>query len=296
MKPHKPRIAEPQKTASLTAKTEAREHWVLPSGTPVLRRGLCALAQPVLTRTQHTPHFFFHDATVLLIAAGRLDLNNDIHSLSVAPQASLLLVEPGTCVNLVKTPDEHEKCFRSIFLTLSATLLQVFQRNSFSHASDSAHQAPYTLTPLDDDLAATFQLVLESVDSKRVSDDRLQCRLMDLLFALTERGHDFRAPKQSGTAGRLRTLISEAPDQTWTAHEAGRALAMSEATLRRRLANESVRFEHLLIDTRMHHALMLLQTTTWSIPHIAQACGYQSSARFSNRFRARFGYLPSAVR
>lgn len=296
MKPHKPRIAEPQETASQTAKTEAREHWKLPSGTPVLRRGLCALAQPVLTRTQHTPRFLFHDATVLLIEAGRLDLNHDIHSLSVTPQASLLLVEAGTCVNLVKTPDEHQQCFRSIFLTLSASLLESFQRNNHAHSPVSTNQAPYALAPLDDDLAATFQLVLESVDSKPVSDERLQCRLMDLLFALVERGHDFRVPTQSGTAGRLRTLISEAPDQAWTAHEAGRALAMSEATLRRRLANESVRFEHLLIDTRMHHALMLLQTTTWSIPHIAQACGYQSSARFSNRFRARFGYLPSTVR
>lgn len=296
MNQHKLRLVEPQQTASLTAHVAAHKHWELPSGTPVLRRGLCALAQPVLTRVQHTPGFLFHDATVLLIAAGRLDLDDDTHPLAIDAQASLLLVEPGTCVNLVKTPDDHEKCFRSIFLTLSAPLLEAFQRTSHAHPSNGAKQAPYALTALDDDLAATFQLVLESVDIKRVSDERLQCRLMDLLFALAERGHVFRGPIQSGTAGRLRTLISEAPDQAWTAHEAGRALAMSEATLRRRLASESVRFENLLIDTRMHHALMLLQTTSWSIPHVAQACGYQSPARFSERFRARFGYLPSGVR
>ncbi|TGV10812.1 AraC family transcriptional regulator [Alcaligenaceae bacterium 429] len=296
MTQHKPRLQEPLQTASPAVQTKAHKHWVLPSGTPVLRRGLCALAQPVLTRTQHTPGFLFHDATVLLIVAGRLDLDDDTHQLALDAQASLLLVEPGTCVNLVKTPDEHEKCFRSIFLTLSTTLLEAFRRTSHANPSDAARQAPYGLAALDDDLAATFQLVLESVDIKRVSDERLQCRLIDLLFALAERGHVFHGPKQSGTAGRLRTLISEAPDQAWTAHEAGRALAMSEATLRRRLASESVRFENLLIDTRMHHALMLLQTTSWSIPHVAQACGYQSPARFSERFRARFGYLPSGVR
>lgn len=296
MSQHTLRITEPRQTASLTAQAGAYKHWSLPSGTPVLRRGLCALAQPILTRAQHTPRFLFHDATVLLVAAGRLDLEDDIHPLAINAQASLLLVQPGTCVNIVKTPDAHEKCFRSIFLTLSTSLLEAFQRTNDAQIPSNTNLAPYRLTPLDDDLSATFHRVLNGVDITRVSDERLQCQLLDLLFALAERGHTFTIAKQSGTAERLRTLISEAPDQAWTAHEAGRALAMSEATLRRRLANENVRFEHLLIDTRMHHALMLLQTTSWSIPHIAQACGYQSRARFSDRFRTRFGYLPSVVR
>jgi len=266
----------------------------------VLRRGLCALAQPVLTQVQYTPRFLFHDATVLLVAAGRLDLNDYLPPLAVdvvsdAP-GSLLLVEPGTSVDLLKTPDEQEKRFRSIFLTLSTSLLEMFQRYGSAPSSESSSLAPYRLAPLDEDLESTLHRALEGVDAKRVSDERLQCRLMDFLFALAERGHAFKGSRQSGTAGRLRTLIGEAPDQNWTAQEAGRALAMSEAILRRRLAGEGVRFEELLIDTRMHHALMLLQTTSWTIPHIAQACGYQSRARFSDRFRTRFGYLPSAVR
>ncbi|MGF7467755.1 helix-turn-helix domain-containing protein [Alcaligenes phenolicus] len=289
-----------QIVAQATAQSEPCCRWSLPSGTPVLRRGLCALAQPVLTQVQYTPRFLFHDATVLLVAAGRLDLNDNLHPLAVdvvsdAP-GSLLLVEPGTSVDLLKTPDEQEKRFRSIFLTLSTSLLEMFQRYGSAPPSESSSLAPYRLAPLDEDLESTLHRALEGVDAKRVSDERLQCRLMDFLFALAERGHAFKGSRQSRTAGRLRTLIGEAPDQNWTAQEAGRALAMSEATLRRRLAGEGVRFEELLIDTRMHHALMLLQTTSWTIPHIAQACGYQSRARFSDRFRTRFGYLPSAVR
>lgn len=296
MRQQKLATVEPRQTITTPAQAEARLHWPLPSGTPVLRRGLCALAQPVLTRVQRTPRFLFHDATVLLVAAGRLDLDDGIHPLRIDAQASVLLVDPGTCADLVKTPDSRQKRFRSIFLTLSAALLEAFQRNHSTRPPDNASPAPYRLAPLDDDLESTFHRVLESVDTKRVSDERLQCRLMDFLLALAERGHAFKDAKQSGIAGRLRTLIGEAPDQNWTAHEAGRALAMSEATLRRRLAGERVGFEDILIDTRMHHALMLLQTTSWSIPHIAQACGYQSRARFSDRFRARFGCLPSAVR
>lgn len=273
-----------------------RTHWPLPSGAPVLRRGLCSLAQPCLRQAQHTPRFLFSDATVLLIVAGRLDLDDGVNTFPVDAQASMLLVDPGTCADLLKTPVGAGQPFRSIFLTLSADLLEAFQRTHASRLPDTLHDAPCRQAPLDDDLASTFQHVLESVEARRVSDERLQHRLMDFLLGLAERGYAFRNAGQSGIGGRLRALIGDAPDQHWTAHEAGRALAMSEATLRRRLAGESVRFEDLLIDIRMHHAMMLLQTTSWSIPRVAQACGYQSRARFSERFRTRFGCLPSAVR
>ena len=285
-----------RQTASELTATGIRTHWSLPSGTPVQRRGLCTLAQPCLVQVQHTPRFQFHEATVLLVAAGQLDLDDGINQISFGAPTSLLLVEPGTCADLLKTPTGPEKRFRSIFLTLSPALLEVFRRDHPSSLVGSTDRASYQQVLLDEDLESTLRRVLESLEVRPVSDERLELRLLDLLLALAERGHRFKDARQSGTAGRLRTLINEAPDQHWTAHKAGGALAMSEATLRRRLASEGVRFEDLLVDIRMQYGLMLLQTTSWSIPRIASACGYQSRARFADRFRARFGYLPSAVR
>lgn len=273
--------------------------WWLPDRSPVLRRGLCGLAQPCLKLPQHTPRFLFHEATLVLVAAGRLLLDEGGAGPEVVVEtpASLLLVQPGTCAELVKTPGGAEQRFRSVLLTLSAELLEAFQRARPPGRADMATAAaPFRQMPLDEDLAATLRHVLGSAGALQVSDERLRYRLMDLLATLAERGHLFRAGAQQGTSGRLRTLIGEAPERHWTAQEAGRALAMSEATLRRRLAKEHVRFDALLADVRMHHALMLVQTTSWSIPRIALACGYQSRARFAERFRARFGYLPSAVR
>lgn len=274
--------------------------WWLPDRAPVLRRGLCGLAQPCLKQPQHTPRFLFHEATLVLVAAGRLQLDEGGGGPAtvVDTPASLLLVQPGTCAELVKTPGGAEQRFRSVLLTLSADLLEAFQRVRAPGGADAAaaSAAPFMQMPLDEDLAATLWHVVDSAGGLHLSAERLRYRLMDLLAALAERGHLFKAGAQQGTSGRLRTLIGEAPERHWTAQEAGRALAMSEATLRRRLAKEHVRFDALLVDVRMHHALMLVQTTSWSIPHIAQACGYQSRARFAERFRARFGYLPSAVR
>ena len=42
--------------------------------------------------------------------------------------------------------------------------------------------------------------------------------------------------------------------------------------------------------------MQLLQSTDLSILRIAEAVGYKSQSRFAARFRARFGFAPSAIR
>ncbi len=233
---------------------------------------------------------------MLLVTSGRMDLDNGSNQVSIGGDASLLLVDAGGHADLLKTPARDSKRFRSLFLTLSTTLLRSFQRQNSSLLSSHSARAGYQQLVLDTDLKTTFLRIFDGADVQRVSDARLQCRLTELLWSLAERGYVFKERKQDGTAERLRALISDDPGQQWTANEAGRRLAMSEATLRRRLVGESVHFEDILIEVRMHHAMMLLQTTPWSIPRIALACGYQSRSRFSERFRTRFGYSPSTVR
>ncbi len=287
----------PRRAHSQTVQTaEANPPWLLPASAPIVRRGLCTLAQPCLKQAQHTPRFLFQDTTVLLIAAGRIDMDDGVSNIHVDTPETLLLVDANTSANLLKTPSSVEKRFRSIFLTLAPELLEAFFR-LHTNAVESQRRTPKIRpVPLDEDLAPSLEYLLQSMGAQHVSDERFLYRAMDFLAALTERGLDFAPVTPRGFSARLRALIGEAPGQQWTAHTAGKALAVSEATLRRRLGDEQARFEDLLIDVRMHHAMMLVQTTSWSVPEIAQACGYQSRARFSERFRARFGYLPSAVR
>nr|WP_274708848.1 helix-turn-helix transcriptional regulator [Variovorax sp. S12S4] len=73
-------------------------------------------------------------------------------------------------------------------------------------------------------------------------------------------------------------------------------LAMSEATLRRRLSAEGATFASVLTDARMSFAMTLLQSTDHAVTRIASSVGYDSASRFSVRFRARFGFAPTAVR
>jgi AraC-like DNA-binding protein len=95
---------------------------------------------------------------------------------------------------------------------------------------------------------------------------------------------------------RLRLLISSDLGSAWTAGRAAAALAMSEATLRRRLAEEATSFTALLTDLRMCQALALLQGTDLPVGEVAAAVGYGSPSRFAVRFRARFGLSPRDIR
>ena len=267
------------------------------SGMPVSRRNLCGLARPCLRHPQKTQRFRFFEATLLFVVSGRITLDDGGVRLTADAPSGLILIDQHACADVLKEPGGDDQRFRSIFLTFSAGLLAEFHRQHAPTHTIGNRSTPFQQVPLDDDLASTLQHCVQSIEAGQISDQRLRHRLMDLLAALSERSHLFAYDTlQSSTSERLRGLISDAPERHWTAQEASRELAMSEATLRRRLAGEQTRFEHLLVDVRMHHAMMLMQTTAWTIPRIAHACGYKSRTRFAERFKERFGCLPSIVR
>ncbi|MEQ9878951.1 helix-turn-helix transcriptional regulator [Pectobacterium aroidearum] len=270
--------------------------WTLPSGQPLQRYGLCALAQPHLRTPQQTTRFHFYEATLLLVLSGQLTLLEQNGTTSVDTPSQLCLITPDASADLTKTPGGHDAVFRSIFLTFSSTLLAQFYHRYPEKLSSAHHSAPFTPLALDDDLTCTLKYLVTGITDNTLPETRLELRLMDMLLVLSERGYHFGAPPQPGITAQLRALISEEPEYYWTAQSAGRRLAMSEATLRRRLSAEQTRFEVLLLETRMQHAMMLVQTTSWSMQRLAEACGYKSSARFSERFKTRFGCSPTKIR
>jgi AraC-like DNA-binding protein len=96
-------------------------------------------------------------------------------------------------------------------------------------------------------------------------------------------------------AARIRLLVAQAPARNWSSRDFEAALHVSGATLRRRLAQEETSLRSILKETRLHHALGLLQSSRRPLKSIALACGYQSLASFSRGFAAQFGVTPTAV-
>lgn len=103
-------------------------------------------------------------------------------------------------------------------------------------------------------------------------------------------------PRPTGFAQRIRGVLIASPGTEWSSTGLGRTLGVSEVTLRRKLASEAWTFQSLLADVRMSAAMQLLQSTDLPILHIAQEVGYESQSGFAMRFRARFGFAPSAIR
>ncbi len=126
--------------------------------------------------------------------------------------------------------------------------------------------------------------------------DVLAMRLEELVLWLALSGGVLAAGTPPRLAERLRGLIAADPAASWVAAEAARRLGASEATLRRKLADEGESFGSILRDVRLTHALGLLQTTPFPVARIAAEAGYASPQQFATRFRTRFGLAPHEIR
>lgn len=210
--------------------------------------------------------------------------------------ASIILVPKGTRVAVTKLPDVSDGIFQSVFLTFTPGVVEAFHRLYAPQAAVPDLAAGPRAISFDAPLADTLSYCLRGLLDATLSDREREHRLIGVLVTLAERNWRFARPGVPSVGDRLRDVLRNDPSRSWTTADAGSVLAMSEATLRRRLAKEGFHFEKVLIDVRMHHAMALLQTTHWSIPQVARACGYQSRTRFAERFRDRFGCSPSDAR
>ncbi|WP_277962692.1 helix-turn-helix domain-containing protein [Pseudomonas sp. RIT-To-2] len=249
----------------------------------------------MLTREQSSKNFRFLDATLLLVVSGELEFEGDVDSFSLADSIAALAVPKSATANLVKTPGGALNQFRSIFLTFAPELISDFYQHYQVPSKGELDEGCSEIT-IDPDFSQTLDYCIRAIETDQVGDRQLHNRLLGVLLAMEARGVVFARPSVTAIGDRLKELISSAPDKRWTAVEASRALALSEASFRRRLAEEGLNFSGMLREIRMHHAMLLLQTTTFSVTQISDACGYNAVSRFSARFKDRFGCSPGSVR
>ncbi len=120
-------------------------------------------------------------------------------------------------------------------------------------------------------------------------------RLGELVLWLCHAGIDCR-PSGYDVVARLAALVGSDLERRWLAPEVAEALGMSEASLRRRLAEASTRFSDLVLEIRMMQAVGMLQASEMPITEIAYACGFATPSHFAETFRRRMDVSPSAFR
>jgi AraC-like DNA-binding protein len=153
------------------------------------------------------------------------------------------------------------------------------------------------LGKLDTHFASAFERAIEAIGQvEDIPAEVAEHRLAEVLLWLSGRGVHFSAAESPALATKVRRLFETSLAQQWTATAVAERLALSEATLRRRLATEGTTLGDLLTDVRMSFAMVLLQSTQHAVNHIASQVGYESPSRFAIRFRERFGFAPTAIR
>ena len=95
---------------------------------------------------------------------------------------------------------------------------------------------------------------------------------------------------------RVRQVLHTEADRYFTAETLAERLHVSTRTLHRQLHDEGASLQKLKDEARHDIAVSLLNRTTRSIKHVAQAVGFRNEKSFARAFKIWTGYSPSSFR
>ncbi len=105
------------------------------------------------------------------------------------------------------------------------------------------------------------------------------------------------APPRPSAVAELRAVLAAAtPFAALDVIAAARRLAMSRATLARRLARDGTTFQDVKDELRRDRAIALLAETALTSAEIAERLGFSEASAFQRAFRDWTGVAPGAVR
>lgn len=259
----------------------------------VVARPDVGAAGHIVQRSDLTTHRVVVDqATLIVVDEGRKRIRWSGGE-CVARPGDALTLHPGEVVDISNTPGPRGT-YRARWLCWCADLLTIPpapapQRNEGPRIAQHAR--------VGDGFRASVGRAFDALtDATQIPASIAIHRLHEVLLWLAERGFRFSPPPPASLGLRLRRLVAADPAAEWSMEGVAHATATSVPTLRRKLAAEGLSFRDLVQDVRMGHALALLQNTDTPVLQVAFATGYASPSRFTARFRARFGYLPTDIR
>lgn len=199
---------------------------------------------------------------------------------------AVFVLPAGVDLDVVNDPDEASSLYQSLVLEVEPDAIP----DAVSiDCAPTAGPTGFAVTP-SADLVAAIVHAARAIGGGPSGAAVRGARLTELLALL--RGEPAaRSLFDMSVAERVARLVRGELDRNWTAVETARRLALSESTLRRRLAGEGHSFSAILRRERMEAARRLLAHGSAS-GAAAYAVGYASRAHFARAFRAVFGDNP----
>lgn len=257
----------------------------------VVSRPDVGAAGHIIQRSDLTSHrLVVAEPTLILVEEGRKRIRWSGGECVASPGEALSL-QAGEVVDISNTPG-RDGTYRALWICWCAELIE-------TSGPDRPSQSPGVAlhTRLGEAFHGAFHSAFDGMgDVGALPPSIATHRLREVLLWLAERGFHFTSPGPTSLGQEVRRLLAIDPAVEWSMERMARETATSVPTLRRKLTAEGTAFRDLVQDVRMSHALALLQNTDDPVLHIALATGYASASRFTARFRARFGYLPTDVR
>ncbi|MGX9354723.1 helix-turn-helix transcriptional regulator [Roseobacteraceae bacterium S113] len=208
-------------------------------------------------------------------------------------EGDLMIFPPGASVTMENRP-VMEGNYRALGLCYTnAHIAQVFGEDAGVRHGPPDIQVLRAKTHRPADILA---LIEDTLADNTLPSAIREHRLLEPLLWLRAQGFHLTTGAQDDPISQVRRLIESDLARTWTAVDVANHLAMSEATMRRRLAGAGQGFAKILLHTRLEHGLSLLQTTPARISEIALECGFKTPSHFSDAFRKRFGIKPKDIR
>lgn len=237
------------------------------------------LSEPMLVFVQH-------GYKIISTAACRLE----VHS------GEAVLIEAAECMDVENVPDEDGR-YQAQWITFDNQLLTKLTRRAAPTERPVATPVNAPNSEVQEVFLDTFERVCEVVLGERLAPSAVgEARVIELLAWVEEFCGYIPQPARPSITYRVRELLMEDLSMRWTADQTAQRLGLSEATFRRRLAQEGTSHAELLLEMRMGQALRLLQSTDMSVLQVSFSVGYDSPSKFASRFRSRYGFAPSSLR
>jgi AraC-like DNA-binding protein len=206
-------------------------------------------------------------------------------------RGEILLVAKPQALDMENVPDKVSGRYLAIGIPLHANILEAARQLIADRVGvGSTTVASIPLDPYVEDLNAWIGALIRR-DSLRVYH-----AMVGLALRVHEQGfHELMRPRPPTLPAQIRAMIAAEPGKEWSSEDVEQALAMSGATLRRRLAAESTSLRELITEARLSQAFTLLSTTDLPVKTVASRVGYNSASTFARRFSERYGVEPSRL-
>jgi AraC-like DNA-binding protein len=218
-----------------------------------------------------------------IVLAGRKEIWRGLAVDALSP-GSVFVLPRGVMLDVLNIPGERTGSYQSLVLEIRGSDLPDL-------APPPGPAAGGLSVPLDEDLVDAVLHAAASIADGPARGTLRASRLTELL-ALLHDVPEARPLYERTMSDRVARLVQGDLGHGWTAAEVAVHLAVSESTLRRRLAEDGVSFSALLRRARMVAAQRHIAAGAGS-QVAGLAVGYASRAHFARAYRSVFGANPS---